>query len=301
MFEFDGSSSTLRTPRGEHVASVVELGNRARAVGDVGRAVVDEAPRRAAVRGLVEAPLGGTRNGPGHTGAAGRRIAAKRGGRAGVDGVRIAGLDDDRADSLPCELGVADLRPGFAFVGRLVEARARDTAAAADVGLTGADVDRLARHVVRVERDRSRRIDPERATEVVPVDVVREDVLRAPDAATGGGDVRGAVVRTRVVDGDRRRAAACDVRVRHVVAGVAEALERVERLARPREHPLSLNALSAEEPGRGGVRRSSGRVHLGDRDHAVRIGPLLVLGGSSAAGALQRHALIAGQGLLELG
>ena len=64
MFEFDGSSSTLRTPRGEQIPVLLNSGIEPRAVGDVGRAVVDEAPRRAAVRGLVEAPLGGTRNGP---------------------------------------------------------------------------------------------------------------------------------------------------------------------------------------------------------------------------------------------
>ena len=263
---------------------------------------MDEAPRRAAVRRLVEAPLGGTRNGPGHTGAAGRRVAAKRGGRAGVDGVRIAGLDDDRADSLAGELGVADPRPGLALVGRLVEAGAGDTAAAADVGLTGADVDRLAGHVVRVERDGSRRVDPERTTQVVPIDVVREDVLRAPDAATCGADVRDALVRTRVVDGDRRRAATGDVRVRHVQVGVAEAFERVERLARPREHPLSLDGPGRGRTGStGAVAAAAAAVHLGNRDHGGRIGTMRVLRGSSAARALERHALIAGQGLLELG
>ena len=205
----------------------------------------------------------------------------------------------------PTPLPVKSVSPIFvqvlALVGRLVEAGAGQTAAAADVGLTGAGVDRLARHVVRVERDRSRRVDPERATQVVPFDVVREDVLRAPDAATGGADVRDALVRTRVVDGNRRRAPTGDVRVRHVQVGVAEAFERVERFARAREHPFPSTALAAVEPGRLGSCRSGGPVHLGNRDHRGGIGTMRVLRGSSAARALERHALITGQGLLELG
>ena len=154
----------------------------ARALGRVGRAVVDERPARAAVGGLVEAPLGGARHRAGHAGAADARHAAQRGGGADVEGVRVARLDDDLADALAAELVLAERpAPRVAAVGRLVEADAGDAAGAARVRLAGADVDRVAGRVVRVDRDRPDRVDPERAREVVQCGVPARAFVGAPD------------------------------------------------------------------------------------------------------------------------
>src|SRR5439155_3133999 len=169
-------------PRRAHV-EVVELGEIAGAVRDVGRAVVDEAPRRPTVGRLVEAPLRRPRNGTRDAGAADRGHAAERRRRADVEGVRRTGLDHDLADALTGELGLAD-RPGprVAAVGRLVEPRPGHTAGAADVRLARADVDGVACEIVRIDRHGARRVDPERAAEVLPLDVAGERVLRPPDA-----------------------------------------------------------------------------------------------------------------------
>ncbi len=171
---------------------VCEFGRVAGAVGDVGRAVVDERPRGAAVGRLVQAPLGDARNGPGHAGAADGRHPAQRRRGPHVDGVRVARLDRHRADALPRELGLAEQRPRVAAVDRLVEADARHATGTADVRLAGTDVDGVLVRVVRVERHRTGRVDPERTAEIRPLRLGCEQIVRAPHASARGSDPRAA-------------------------------------------------------------------------------------------------------------
>ena len=274
MLEFDGSSSELPHAARRADARVVELGDRARAARRVHGAVVDEAPRRAAVRRLVEAPAGDPRDRPRHARAAGRAHAAKGGRRRDVDRVRLAGHDHDLADALALELGLADrAAPVLAAVGRLVDAGAGNAAGGADVRLAGADVDGVARRVVRVDGHGAGRVDAERPAQVRPVRLALEDVVRVPDAAARRRDVRRALVRRALRrQCDRGRPTAGDVRVGHVQAGRAQLFERIEGLARADAHPLALLPLSAVKlPALRLVERSPCGVHLRDRDRVLRI------------------------------
>ena len=153
------------------------------AVGLVRRAVVEERPRAAAVGRLVEAPLRRARNQ--RHGALGRRRDASGGPRGrGVDRVRVARLHGDRPDR-PADEGVGgQLRPVVAAVRRLVEADARGCDRRR-VRLAGADVERAALAIVRVERDRADRVQLELLGDVLPPRVVVEPLLRAPDPAAG--------------------------------------------------------------------------------------------------------------------
>ena len=99
-----------------------------------------------------------------------------------------------------------DERPVRAAVGRLVETEA-GLAVAARVRLAGADVDRLAGRVVRVDGDRADRVRRDPVRDVLPVRVRRERVRRAPDAAARRADVQRALLRLALrVDGERRYA-----------------------------------------------------------------------------------------------
>ena len=281
---------------------VVELGNRPRAVGSVDGAVVDEVPRGAAVRRLVQPPLRDAGNRPRHARAADLGHAAQRGRGRRVDHVRRAGLDDDLADALAAErvarVGWSSAEravPGLAAVGRAVDPDARDAAGATDVRLAGADVDRLPRRVVRVNRDRARGVDPQRPRQVLPVRGSGEPVPRRPDPAARRRHVEPAVARVAGVrDRDVRRATAGDVRIRDVEERIEEHAVRVEGLARADRHPRALPSLAARErpPALGRPRRARGRG-VRQCDHVVGIRPRGECIGRCAGGSLLGHAAVA--------
>ena len=119
--------------------------------------------------------------------------------------------------------GTERAAPRVTAVRRLVEADAGDAPGAARVRLAGADVDRVAACIVRVDRDRPDRVDPERAGEVLPVRRTGESVLRPPDPSAGRSDPHAALARVALlVDRDRGDAAGREVRIRDVVRRVAE-------------------------------------------------------------------------------
>ena len=218
-----------------------------------------------------EDPLCRAGNGPRDTGAAhrGHTTEGRRG--ADVERVRRAGLDHDLTDTLASELGPAEGRPGLAAVGRLVQADSGDAARAADVCFARPDVDGVAGRVVRVDGDRTDRVDAEGTREVLPARLARQRVLGAPDAAASGRDIQRAVTGLAGVgDRDGGRATTCDVARRHVGERAPDG-STGERLARTHRHPRSLAALA----GRNGlpVRRERGarRVHLLDGDRPTRL------------------------------
>ena len=192
--------------------------------------------------------------------------------------------------------------PRRATVGRLVDADAGHAAGAADVGLAGPDVDRVPRCVVRVDRDRTRRVDPERAAEVLPVRLAGQRVLRAPDPTARRGDVELAVTGlARRRDGDGRRASPRDVLGRDVAEGVPERGLRIERLTRADRDPRALGALPARERpalcrGERGLRARC----LRERDRLCREGALHERRLGGTRGAFVRHALVPRRGLAEL-
>ena len=210
------------------------------------RAGMDHRPRGPAVRRAVEAPLRRPRDQrpvlADAAVAAHGRVSADREGRAGIDRVRIAGLDPDRPDTASVERRAAvRARPVVAAVGRLVEADACDTTAAARVALTGSDPERVRARIVRVDRDRPGRVDPEAPAQVLPVRVRRQRVVRAPDPSARRGDPhpalravapvcrRPAAVR---VDGEVGRATCRRVLLRHVRVRVPVRRELVQRRLR---------------------------------------------------------------------
>ena len=152
-----------------------------------------ERPVRPAVSGAVEAPLRRARDQRPVLGdpaiAAHGRVSAHGERGARVDRVRIARLDPDRADTAGIERrGAVRAGPVVAAVGRLVEPDACDTAAPARVALARSDPERVRAWIVRVDRDRAGRVDPEAACQVLPLRFRRERVLRAPDAAARRSD-----------------------------------------------------------------------------------------------------------------
>ena len=100
-----------------------------------------------------------------------------------------------------------DARPVGAVVGRPVEAEP-GLAVAAGVRLAGADVDRPAGRVVRVDGDRADRVRRDPVRDVLPGRVLGQRVLRPPEAAAGRAHIEGALLRLALrVDGQRRDAA----------------------------------------------------------------------------------------------
>ncbi len=133
----------------------------------------------------------------------GRRVAPARDSRDGVPGdgradpdvPRVARVDRDLADA--AVLGDREAPrhevPVVAPVGRLVEAEA-GLAVARAAGLAGADVDRLAALVGRVDQQRADRRRVEPVGERLPLRLLLQRVVRPPDAAAGRADVEAAVV-----------------------------------------------------------------------------------------------------------
>ena len=248
---------------------------------------VDHRPRGAAVRRAVEAPLRRPRDQrpvlADAAVAAHGRVSADREGRAGVDRVRIARLDPDRPDTARVERGGAvRARPVVAAVRRLVEADARDAAAAAGVALTRADPERVPARIVRVDRDRPGRVDPEAPAQVLPVRVRGQRVVRAPDASARRRDPHAALravapvgrcpVAVRV-DGEVGRPTRRRVLLRNVRVRVPVRRELVQRRLRadllPRQVRRARSAAQSPRPCRleGGARSLQAR----QRDVFLRI------------------------------
>ena len=101
--------------------------------------------------------------------------------------------------------------PVLALVGRLVEAEA-GLAVPAAVRFARADVERLARRVVRVDGDGADRVRRDVRRDLLPVRLLRERVLRAPDAAAGRADVQRAVLLVALRAHRHRRHAARPLR-----------------------------------------------------------------------------------------
>ena len=168
-----GRARRARTPRGEQTPPLANSARVAGAVGGGRGAVVDEAPGRAAVGGLVEAPLGGVRHGAGDARAARPRTcraapsSCRRRWCSGSPGLTMISPMPLPPSGFPVR-APSGPGPGVAAVGRLVDADAGHAAGAADVRLAGADVDRVAGRVVGVDRHRAGRVDPERARRGTP-------------------------------------------------------------------------------------------------------------------------------------
>ena len=214
-----------------------------------------ERPVRPAVGGAVEAPLRRARDqrpvlGDAAVAAHGRVPAhGKRG--ACVDRVRVARLDPDRADTAGVERrGAVRARPVVAAVGRLVEPDARDTAAPARVALARADPERVRARIVRVDRDRPGRVDPEAPAQVPPLRVRSERVLGTPHSAACGRDPHPAPIVTVTAPGLMRAAVRIDCEIGrppghrelrwHVRARRAERRELVQSRVRTDLFPLWL-------------------------------------------------------------
>ena len=174
--------------------------------------------------------------------------------RADQDVARVARLDRDPRDRPEVGGGerARDERPVRAAVRRLVETEA-GLAVTARVPLTGADVDRLAGRVVRVDGDRADRVRRDPVRDLLPVRVRRERVGRPPDAAARRADVERALLRLALrVDGERRHA--------------ARPLRRLDEGLRP--EPVDVKRVRPDEiPLRGqlGAPRSRERVVRRDR------------------------------------
>ena len=232
-----------------------------------------ERPGSAAVRRLVQAPLSGTRDRSRDARAAHGRHPAQRRRDAQIDGVRASRLHHDRADAQAVERPAAEPCPAVAAVRRPVDPGSRNAARSADVRLTGPDVDGLSARVVRIDVDAAGRVDAERAAKVLPVRLTGQRVLRPPDSSACSRDVHPAVARlARRSHSDRRRPAACDVRVRHVEERRPEALERIERLAGADRDPRALPSLAFREWA--ALRLLEGfpcGANLRDRDRLARV------------------------------
>ena len=173
----------------------------------VGRPGAGERERRPAVIGLVDARR---RARCGH-GAAVRGDSPRAGARGDQDVVGVGRVDCHAADRAvgrnAAAVRAGDERPAVAAVGAAVEAET-GLAVAAPVGLAGADVDRVPTRVGRVDGDRADRARRDVAGDEVPLRLLRESVLRAPDAAAGGADVQRALLGVALrVDGESRLAA----------------------------------------------------------------------------------------------
>jgi hypothetical protein len=271
------------------------------AIGDIGTAIVDQRPALTAVRRLIEPPLGRPGDRPADTAAAHRRHAAQRGCRGGVHHVRMGGVDNDIADALAAQLVLADgAGPGVPSVGRLVDAHSGNATAATDVGLTGADPDRPAGRIRRVDHDSACGVDAERAAEICPLRWRGKRVIGTPYATAGGRHPNTAVSRRAGRgDGDVGRAAAGHVEVRHIVGGVPQLAERIQGLARSHTHPGATRREAHPPFGGCLVERLLGPLLLRDRDGAGRVGALLEGRLSGGSRTLARLASVARECFLE--
>ena len=189
--------------------------------------------------------------------------------RADQDVVRVALLDRDPRDRTVVGDGerAVDAGPVGAVVARLVEAEP-SLAVAAGVSFTGADVDRLAGRVVRIDGDRADRVRRDPVGDLLPGGVLGQRVLRPPEPAAGRAQIEGALLRLALrVDGQRRDA--------------ARPLGRLDE--RLRAEPVDVEGVGADEvPLRAQLRPAGGgRVVRGERaldlvhaDLVARVGPV---------------------------
>ena len=307
-----GSPSwTGRMPARRRAAStqsqgrVVELVQRSGAVGRVDGAVVDEVPRGAAVRRLVEPPLGRARHRPGDATTARLGHAAESGRRGCIDRVRATG-DQDLAYALAGERvarvgGAAAERacPRLSAVGRLVDADAGDAAGTADVRLARADIDGLAGRVIRVDRDRAGRVDPSGPPRYsqcgVPARLFLAVQIPPPAGVMSAGRPPAYVsaIAIEVVRRPRRAFGTYRNEFRNGESGPAP--------ARSRRSPTSL--CFPCPPGTRALRGCEcvpGSLHLGERDRGLREGSLGERGVGRAARPVVAHALVAWSCLLQV-
>ena len=220
-----------------------------------------------AVRGLVQPDRRSARRREAPTGDAGARVAGNR--RAHEDVPRVLRVDGDLADAPILRDGVAARNelPVLAAVGGLVEAET-GLAVARAAGLTGADVDRVAGLVGRVDQERADRGRVQPLVERLPVRVAAERVVGAPDPAARCADVEPALVRVALGVGDHRRQTAGPLgRQAVVLGGLAGDVER--------EGPDLLPGATAMTPVVIGVvvvlaHRGEGALKLGHRHRLVR-------------------------------
>ena len=108
-----------------------------------------------------------------------------------------------------------ELRPVVAAVRRLVDADTGLAAGAAPIGLTRAEVERVAGRIVRIGGQRADRVLRDPAREVRPARIRGESVVRPPNASAGDADPEPAVPRhaRRRDDESWTRLAVCSVPV----------------------------------------------------------------------------------------
>ena len=229
----------------------------------VDRAGLRERERRAAVRRGVDADCG--RSGRPAARGVGADSAHAR-ARADQDVARVARLDRDPRDRAVVRgrERTRHERPAGAVVGGLVEAEP-GFAVAARVRLSGADVDRPARRIVRVDGDRADRVRRDPVRDLLPRRLLRERVLRPPHTAARRADVDRAVLRPALrVDRQRRHASRP---LRRLDEGLGAEPIHVERVradgAPPREQPRP----ARDDP----LVRRDRTADLLDRDLRVRV------------------------------